>query len=213
MSETKRLKVTDSLDIRCTSDSWLGQIIDYMRTIPSNCSSRDLAIEMLFARYLPLILDKSSPSNRVVAMECAAKCDSWAKVIREVWGLNETTPAFPKVYSLPQTEQGLSIATDTSSNLVPPEEEVKEKKELEKFSKMLQETVDSSSNVWSAQDKLAAMEPEDEEDWTEAQWELWNEYTTQQEEILNKQMLGDLAEQLKSSSAQFSEVQEDKAQE
>lgn len=210
MSETKRLKVTDSLDIRCTSDSWLGQIIDYMRKIPSNCSSRDLAIEMLFARYLPLILDKSSPSNRVVAMECAAKCDSWAKVIREVWGLNETTPAFPKVYSLPQTEQGLSIGTDTSSNLVLPEEEVKEKKELEKFEEMVQETVNSSSNAWEAQDKLAAMEPEDEEDWTEAQWELWNEYTTQQEEILNKQMLGDLAEQLKSSSDRFSEGEEDK---
>ncbi|MGK7952332.1 MAG: hypothetical protein AB4368_26995 [Xenococcaceae cyanobacterium] len=212
MSETKRLKVTDNLDIRCTSDSWLGQIIDYMQNIPSNTNSRDLAIEMLFARYLPLILDKSSPSNRIVAMECAAKCDSWAKVIREVWGLNETTPAFPTVISLPQTEQGLSIGTDTSSNLVLPEEEIKEKKELEKFSEMLQETVDSSSNAWEARDKLAAMEPENEEDWTEAQWELWNEYITQQENIIDKQMLGDLAEQLKSSSNdRFSEVQENKA--
>ncbi len=76
---------------------------------------------------------------------------------------------------------------------------------------MLQETVDSSSNVWEAQDKLAAMEPEDEEDWTEAQWELWNEYTTQQEKILDKQLLGDLAEQLKSSSDRFSSGEEDKA--
>ena len=183
-----------------------------MQNIPSNTNSRDLAIEMLFARYLPLILDKSSPSNRIVAMECATKCESWAKVIREVWGLNETTPAFPTVISLPQTKQNYTEETDTSSNLVLPEEEVKEKKEREKFSEMLQETVNISSNAWSARDKLAAMEPENEEDWTEAQWELWNEYITQQENIIDKQMLGDLAEQLKSSSNdRFSEVQENKA--
>ncbi len=211
MSETKRLKVTDNLDIRCNSDSWLGQIIDYMQNIPSNTNSRDLAIEMLFARYLPLILDKSLPSNRIFAMECAAKCESWAKVIREAWELNETTPTSSKVYALPQTEQDFTKETNIPSNLVSLEEEVKEKKDLEKFEEMLQETVDSSSNVWSAQDKLAAMEPEDEEDWTEAQWELWNEYTTQQENIIDKQLLGDLAEQLKSSSDRFSSGEEDKA--
>ncbi len=235
MSETKRLKIMNGLDIRCSSNSWLGRIIDYMQKMPSNSSSRDLAIEMLFARFLPLVLDRNSPSNRVIAIECAIKCETWAKVIRELWGLNEPTPTYPTVYSLPQIDRGFPLptaeygrpqaldlksrerATNTPSNLSSPEAEIIERKELtskeltakakelEEFEQMLVKTVDSSSSVWSAKDKLVEMQPQDESDWTEAQWKMWDEYTTKQENIIDQQLLGDLADRLKGGSNQSSE--------
>ena len=212
MSETKRLKIMDGLDIRCPSNSWLGQIIDYMQKIPSNCSSRDLAIEMLFARFLPLILETSSPSNRVMAIECATKCESWAKVIRERWGLNEPTPTYPTVYSLPQLERNMAVTRNSSANFPAPEAETIEQeeltseeltaraKELEEFEQMLVKTVESSPSAWEAKDKLVEMQPIDDEDWTEAQWDLWNKYTTKQEDIIDQQLLGDLADRLKGGS-------------
>lgn len=222
MSGTKRLKVMDGLDIRCPSNSWLGRIIDYMQKIPSNCSSRDLAIEMLFARFLPLVIETNEPSNRAIAIECAIKCETWARVIRELWGLNEPTPAYPKVYSLPQIERDLPLTTDLPLNTntlssgaaraetgkLAPQELAARAKELEEFEQMLMEIVDSSSSVWSAKDKLVEIQPIDDEDWTEAQWDLWNEYTTKQEDIIDQQLLGDLAPQLKGGSGRDSREKE-----
>ncbi len=210
MSETKRLKIMNGLDIRCPSNSWLGRIIDYMQKMPSNSSSRDLAIEMLFARFLPLVLDRNSPSNRVIAIECATKCETWAKVIREVWGLNEPISTYPTVYSLPQIDRALPLTSSPEAEIIETKElrskELTVKaKELEEFEQMLIETVESSSSVWEAKDKLVEMQPQDESDWTEAQWKMWDEYTTKQENIIDQELLGDLADRLKGGSDQLSE--------
>lgn len=209
MSETKRLKIMDGLDIRCSSNSWLGRIIDYMQKMPSNCSSRDLAIEMLFARFLPLVLDRNSPSNRVIAIECATKCETWAKVIREVWGLNEPTSTYPTVYSLPQIDR-VPLTSSPEAEIIETKELTSEEltakaKELEEFEQMLIETIESSSSVWEAKDKLVEIQPQEESDWTEAQWKMWDEYTTKQENIIDQELLGDLAERLKGGSDRLSE--------
>ncbi|MDJ0597203.1 MAG: hypothetical protein QNJ72_45825, partial [Pleurocapsa sp. MO_226.B13] len=211
---TLTIKGIGVLDAPC--DTYLGKVIDYVKQTPFNQNNKGIAIEMLFARFLPLVLERNSPSNRVIAIECAIKCETWAKVIRELWGLNEPTPTYPKVYSLPQIERALPLTTNTPSNLPSPEAEMTETKELrseeltakakelEEFEQMLIEIVDSSSSVWSAKDKLVEMQPIDDEDWTEAQWDLWNKYTTKQEDIIDQQLLGDLAPQLKGGSGRDS---------
>ena len=230
---TLTIKGIGVLDAPC--DTYLGKVIDYVKQTPFNQNNKGIAIEMLFARFLPLVLERNSPSNRVIAIECAIKCETWAKVIRELWGLNEPTPTYPTVYSLPQIDRALPLttaecgrpqaldfksrerATNTPSNLPSSEAEMTETKELrseeltakakelEEFEQMLIQTVDSSSSVWEAKDKLVEMQPQDESDWTEAQWKMWDEYTTKQENIIDQQLLGDLADRLKGGSDQSSE--------
>ncbi len=187
-----------------------------------NAQNDTVENEIALARFLPLVLETNDPSNRAIAIECAIKCETWARVIRELWGLNEPTPAYPKVYSLPQIERDLPLTTDLPLNTntlsseaaraetgkLAPQELAARAKELEEFEQMLIEIVDSSSSVWSAKDKLVEMQPIDDEDWTEAQWDLWNEYTTKQEDIIDQQLLGDLAPQLKGGSGRDSGEEE-----
>ena len=238
---TLTIKGIGVLDARC--DTYLGKVIDYVKQTPLHQNNKGIAIEMLFARFLPLVLETNEPSNRAIAIECAIKCETWARVIRELWGLNEPTPTYPKVYSLPQIERDLPLttaecgrpqaldfksrerATDPPSNTntlsseaaraetgkLAPQEVAARAKELEEFEQMLIEIVNSSSSVWSAKDKLVEMQPIDDEDWTEAQWDLWNKYTTKQEDIIDRQLLGDLAPQLKGGSGRDSGEEEVKS--
>ena len=220
---TLTIKGIGVLDARC--DTYLGKVIDYVKQTPLHQNNKGIAIEMLFARFLPLVLETNEPSNRAIAIECAIKCETWARVIRELWGLNEPTPTYPKVYSLPQIERDLPLTTDPPSNTntlsseaamaetgkLAPQEVAARAKELEEFEQMLIEIVNSSSSVWSAKDKLVEMQPIDDEDWTEAQWDLWNKYTTKQEDIIDRQLLGDLAPQLKGGSGRDSGEEEVKS--
>ncbi len=217
---TLTIKGIGVLDARC--DTYLGKVIDYVKQTPLHQNNKGIAIEMLFARFLPLVLETNEPSNRAIAIECAIKCETWARVIRELWGLNEPIPTYPKVYSLPQIERDLPLTKDIPSNTntlssetasaetgkLAPQELAARAKELEEFEQMLIEIVDSSSSVWSAKDKLVEMQPIDDEDWTEAQWDLWNKYTTKQEDIIDRQLLGDLASQLKGDSGRDSGEEE-----
>ncbi|MBE9048599.1 hypothetical protein IQ255_30190 [Pleurocapsales cyanobacterium LEGE 10410] len=209
---TLTIKGIGVLDARC--DTYLGKVIDYVKQTPLHQNNKGIAIEMLFARFLPLVLETNDSSNRAIAIECAIKCETWARVIRELWGLNEPRPAYPKVYSLPQIERDLPLTNDLPLNTntlssgadraetgkLAPQELAARAKELEEFEQMLIEIVDSSSSVWSAKDKLVEMQPIEDEDWTQAQWDLWNKYTTKQEDIIDQQLLGDLAPQLKGGS-------------
>jgi hypothetical protein len=49
------------------------------------------------------------------------------------------------------------------------------------------------------------MQPIEESDWTEAQWKMWDKYTTKQENIIDQELLGDLADRLKGGSDRLSE--------
>ena len=72
--------------------------------------------------------------------------------------------------------------------------------ELDKFKQKLQEIVDNASNVNEARKKLVQIQPEEEEDWTEEQWDLWDEYCNKQEDIIHQQLFGELSEQLRGGS-------------
>lgn len=196
MPATKRLKIDNGLDIRCSSDTPLGQIIDYMQKVPSPYSTRDLAIEMLFARFLPLVLEPSDSSHRLMALECANKCEMWGKLIREHWGLNASSSTFSTVHSIPQVEPDFLLSTKTASSLPSVQTEIVKPKKIiysaQEFEQMLQKLVDNASGAQDALQKLAKLKPTNEEDWTETQWDLWDDYSNKQQNSLYGQLLAEL---------------------
>ncbi|WP_019505882.1 hypothetical protein [Pleurocapsa sp. PCC 7319] len=66
-----------------------------------------------------------------------------------------------------------------------------EEDELDKLRQKLQKVVDTSSSAADAKDKLIELQPEKDDSWTEAQWELWEEFANKQETEADKQLLGD----------------------
>ena len=64
---------------------------------------------------------------------------------------------------------------------------------LNKFEQELQKVVARASGAQEALDNLVKLEPQREQDWTESQWDLWDKYSNQQQDIVDGQALGDLA--------------------
>ena len=69
--------------------------------------------------------------------------------------------------------------------------ESSEEDKLEKFRQKLQSVVAGSLSSLNAKERLIELQPERDDSWSEAQWELWEEFTTKQEAEIQKQLLGD----------------------
>ncbi|BAU67426.1 hypothetical protein STA3757_48480 (plasmid) [Stanieria sp. NIES-3757] len=196
MTKEKRLKIGEGLELRCSANSPLGEVINYLQKMPLN--NLEMARSTLIARYLPFTLDLSQEEHRAAALACAIECESWGRAIREYCALPSTSISNPisvaQNYSVvpelvndsSSPKEDRSIIKTTKVSAIKHEED-----ELEKFISKLQEIVDSSSSAADAKDKLIALQPEKDDSWTEAQWELWEEFTTKQETEADKQLLGD----------------------
>ncbi len=196
MAKEKRLKIGAGLELRCSANSPLGEVINYLQKMPLN--NLEMARSTLIARYLPFTLDLSQEEYRAAALACAVECESWGRAIREYCALPSASicnpiavsqnysvnPEFAKGNSSPKEDRSF-VGTSKVSAIK------QEGDELEKFISKLQEIVDSSSSAADAKDKLTKLQPEKDESWTEAQWELWEEFTTKQETEADKQLLGD----------------------
>ncbi len=197
MVKEKSLTVSEGLVLRGTLNTPLWKVIAYMQALPYN--QTELARDTLISRYLPFVLDKNDPNYLSIAWTCATACESWARAIREYSGLppgsiySEVSgvQSYPLVSPL---KEASSLETNELSEIEP------EENELDKFKQKLQEIVDNASNVNEARKKLVQMQPEEEEDWTEDQWDLWDEYCNEQEDIIHKQLFGELSEQLRGGS-------------
>ena len=198
MTETRaeKLSIAKGLEINASSTSSVGQIITYLRKMPSHNS--ELARLTLIARYLPFVLEPSNPHYRAKVLACAIDCESWGRAIREYCGLplvstgvhsyplvSPVTPV-PSVSSTPLMEESNSVV----ANQLPVTESDEDL--LNKFEQELQVIVDSASGAQEALDELVKLQPKQEKDWTEDQWDLWDEYSNQQQDIVHRQMLGDL---------------------
>ncbi|MDJ0903589.1 MAG: hypothetical protein QNJ55_32825 [Xenococcus sp. MO_188.B8] len=190
----KRLMVGEGLELRSNSTTPLGQVINYLQTIPLNNS--EMARNTLISRFLPFTLDSSHPEYRSLALACAIECESWGRAIREYCGLPSASTgvhSYPLVSSV--TPVSSTPVMGESNSVVANQLPVIESDEdlLNKFKKELQGIVDSADGAYEAREKLRKMQPLQESDWTEDQWDLWDEYSSQQRSIIHRQMFGDLA--------------------
>ena len=193
MGKEKRLTIAEGLEVRGTSTSGLGQVISYLQRIPLN--NLEAARSTLISRYLPFALDPSDPDYRATALMCAIECESWGRAIREYSGLSSAStevPSAPLVSSSPLVSPTPLIeeSNPVVANQLPATESDEDL--LNKFEQELKEIVDSASGAREALEKLRKMPPQQEEDWAEDQWDLWDEYSNQQQDIIYRQMFGDL---------------------
>ncbi len=192
----KRLTVGEGFELRSLSTSPLGQVINYLQTIPLNNS--EMARNTLVSRFLPFTLDSSHPEYRSLALACAIECESWGRAIREYCGLPSASTgvhSYPLVSSVtPAPSVSSTSLMEESHSVVANQLPVIESDEdlLNKFKQELQAIVDSADGAYEAREKLRKLEPQQESDWTEEQWDLWEEYSSQQRSIVNRQMFGDL---------------------
>ena len=194
MSREKSITLAKGFQLKGGVDSSLGLVIQYLQQIPEN--RIEVGKQTLTTRFLPFVLDKNDPNYLSIALTCATACESWAKAIREYSGLppgsiySEVSgvQSYPLVSPL---KEASSLETNELSEIEP------EENELDKFKQKLQEIVDNASNVNEARKKLVQIQPEEEEDWTEEQWDLWDEYCNKQEDIIHQQLYGELSEQLR----------------
>jgi hypothetical protein len=139
-------------------------------------------------------LDLSQEEYRAAALACAVECESWGRAIREYCALPSASAPVSQHYPV-VSEFANSDSCSKENRFYRETNKVSavkhEEDELEKFISKLQEIVDSSSSAADAKDKLTKLQPEKDESWTEAQWELWEEFTTKQETEADKQVLGD----------------------
>ncbi len=197
MSREKSITLAKGFQLKGGVDSSLGLVIQYLQQIPEN--RIEVGKQTLTTRFLPFVLDKNDPNYLSIALTCATACESWAKAIREYSGLppgsiySEVSgvQSYPLVSPL---KEASSLETNELSEIEP------EENELDKFKQKLQEIVDNASNVNEARKKLVQIQPEEEEDWTEEQWDLWDEYCNKQEDIIHQQLYGELSEQLRGGS-------------
>ena len=215
MVKEKSLTVSEGLVLRGTLNTPLWKVIAYMQALPYN--QTELARDTLISRYLPFVLDKNDPNYLSIALTCATACESWARAIREYSGLPPASiysevsgvQSYPLVSPVPLVKEASIEANELST--IKPDKEASietnelptiepEENELDKFEQELKEIVDNASGADEARKKLVQMQPKQEEDWTEEQWDLWDEYTTKQEDIIHKQLFGELSEQLRGGS-------------
>ena len=198
MAKEKRLKIGEGLELRCSANSPLGEVINYLQKMPLN--NLEMARSTLIARYLPFTLDSTQEEYRAAALACAIECESWGRAIREYCALpSASTPiGNPIIVSqhhsvVPKfaNSEGSSFEERSYIETNKVSATKHEEDELDKFRQKLQELVNSSSSAADAKDKLTKLQPEKDESWTEAQWELWEEFTTKQETEADKQLLGD----------------------
>ncbi len=196
MAKEKRLKIGEGLELRCSANSPLGEVISYLQKMPLN--NLEMARSTLIARYLPFTLDLSKQEYRAAALACAIECESWGRAIREYYALPSASICNPIAVS-----QNYPVASEfaNSNNSLKENRSfvetskvsamIHEEDELDKLRQKLQEIVDSSSSAADAKDKLIELQPEKDDSWTEAQWELWEEFANKQETEVDKQLLGD----------------------
>ncbi len=196
MAKEKRLKIGEGLELRCSANSPLGEVINYLQKMPLN--NLEMARSTLIARYLPFTLDSTQEEYRAAALACAIECESWGRAIREYCALPSSS-----IYNPIAVSQSYPIASEITNsnnsskesqsfveiNNVPAIEH--EEDELEKLRQKLREAVDTSSSAADAKNKLLELQPEKDDSWTEAQWELWEEFANKQETEADKQLLGD----------------------
>ncbi|MEM9506784.1 MAG: hypothetical protein AAGA16_03750 [Cyanobacteria bacterium P01_E01_bin.35] len=196
MAKEKRLKIGEGLELRCSANSPLGEVIKYLQKMPLN--NLEMARSTLIARYLPFTLDLTQEEYRAAALACAIECESWGRAIREYCALPSAS-----IYNPIAVSQSYPVASEVTNsnnsskenssfverNKVPAIEH--EEHELEKLRRKLQEVVDTSSSATDAKNKLIELQPEKDDYWTEAQWELWEEFANKQETEADKQLLGD----------------------
>lgn len=196
MAKEKRLKVGEGLELRCSANSPLGEVISYLQKMPLN--NLEMARSTLIARYLPFTLDSTKEEYRATALACAIECESWGRAIREYCVLSS-----PSIYNPIAVSQNYPVVTEFANGDNSSEgnrtfaETAKvsaikhEEDELDKLRQKLQKVVDTSSSAADAKDKLIELQPEKDDSWTEAQWELWEEFANKQETEADKQLLGD----------------------
>ena len=195
MAKEKRLKIGSGFELRCSANSPLGEVINYLQKMPLN--NLEMARSTLIARYLPFTLDLSQEEHRAAALACAIECESWGRAIREYCGLPSASISpiavsqHHSVIPKSANSEGSSFEERSYIETNKVSATKHEEDELDKFRQKLQEVVDSSSSAADAKDKLTKLQPEKDESWTEAQWELWEEFTTKQETEADKQLLGD----------------------
>ena len=188
MAKEKRLKIREGFELRCSVNSPLGEVISYLQKMPLN--NLEMARGTLITRYLPFTLDLSKLEHRTTALACAIECESWGRAIREYCALPSASLSNPVPIPLaslsipPSEENRSSLETEQVS-------ESREEDELAKFRQMLQKIVNRSPSARDAKDRLIKLQPDNDESWSEAQWELWSELTAEQEAKVQKQLLGD----------------------
>ncbi|MDJ0902453.1 MAG: hypothetical protein QNJ55_26980 [Xenococcus sp. MO_188.B8] len=197
MGKEKRLTISEGLEVRGTANSGLGQVISYLQRIPVNNLSAARAT--LVSRYLPFALDPNDPDYRATALRCAIECESWARAIREYSGLASASTVVgsdnlvPSVTSVSSVTP-IPVISDSDAvgaNHLPATDS--DEVLLNKFEQSLQAIVDRASGAPEALDNLLKLSPQREQDWTESQWDLWDKYSNQQQDIVDGQALGDLA--------------------
>ena len=215
MSREKSITLAKGFQLKGGVDSSLGLVIQYLQQIPEN--RIEVGKQTLTTRFLPFVLDKNDPNYLSIALTCATACESWARAIREYSGLPPASiysevsgvQSYPLVSPVPLVKEASIEANELST--IKPDKEASietnelptiepEENELDKFEQELKEIVDNASGADEARKKLVQMQPKQEEDWTEEQWDLWDEYTTKQEDIIHKQLFGELSEQLRGGS-------------
>ena len=214
MKKLKTLTVSKDIELKATVGTPLGRVIAYMQSLPY--SQTELARETLMSRYLPFVIDKTDENHIHIVLTCALECESWARAIREYYGLPPASiysevsgvQSYPLVSPAPLVKEISSSVEANELSTIKPDQEASietselsaiepEENELDKFKQELQEIVARASGADEARKKLVQMQPEEEEDWTEDQWDLWDEYCNEQEDIIHKRLFGELSEQLR----------------
>ncbi len=216
MSREKSITLAKGFQLKGGVDSSLGLVIQYLQQIPEN--RIEVGKQTLTTRFLPFVLDKNDPNYLSIALTCATACESWARAIREYSGLppgsiySEVSGVqYPLVSPAPLVKEISSSVEANELSTIKPDQEASietnelsaiepEENELDKFKQELQEIVARASGADEARKKLVQMQPEEEEDWTEDQWDLWDEYCNEQEDIIHKRLFGELSEQLRGGS-------------
>ena len=219
MSREKSITLAKGFQLKGGVDSSLGLVIQYLQQIPEN--RIEVGKQTLTTRFLPFVLDKNDPNYLSIALTCATACESWARAIREYSGLppgsiySEVSgvQSYPLVSPAPLVKEISSSVEANELSTIKPDQEASssietnelsaiepEENELDKFKQGLQNIVDHASGADEARKKLVQMQPKQEEDWTEEQWDLWDEYCNEQEVIIHKRQFGELSEQLRGGS-------------
>ena len=190
MAKEKRLTISDGLEVRGTANSDLGLVISYLQR--SSMNKLSAARASLVSRFLPFALDQSDPDYRATALRCANECESWARAIREFSGLPSASagvhyaPLVTSVTPAPVISDSEAVGAKELP-VIDSDEDL-----LNRFEQELQSIIDSADGARDALKSLVKLKPYQEEDWTEEKWDLWEEYSDQQQSIIKKQELGNL---------------------
>jgi len=178
----KTLKCEKDFVVTGDAKTFFGLAITYVRKNFSN--KADMIKQTIIARFLPYVLSKDHPEYRAICLMCISDLESWTRAIREYSGLNPV----PYSYTSPSN---VIASSEEIDNLGAENIESVVGLNFNSFKLMINQLVTDKDLFPEDQlEKLIQLKPDNESDWTDDHWDLWEEETDRLQQSIEKSRLG-----------------------